>query len=358
MYTHGLLTRRQFLRLAVIGAGAYGLYRWFRFPTRNPDITRPKRLGTTFSQVQCRYLGLDHKEAFVEICALGFDVIRLCSYWNEIEPVEGVFNFRVLDWLLDKAQAYGVDVVLSVGMKAPRWPEFHFPDWVKSRYNVLRSDRPLDSDPALSEKALNFVQKVVEHARDIPCIQYWQVENEPMSRVEVAEGRYLSRDFVQREVELVRALVPSDRKILLTTAIHILPVGLGEDDQALEESLAMADAVGVNVYTKVPIGPTLYLEPLPEYWRRLARWQRRIKASGKEAWISEAQAEPWEYKKLVATDKAEYPSASPERSVELAVTLAQIGYDTVLLWGSEYWYWHKRHGFDGWWKAIEYLIDG
>ena len=136
-------------------------------------------------------------------------------------------------------------------------------------------------DLALAEKTLCFVQEVVEHTKSFSCIKYWQIENEPLSHVEVAAGRYLSRGFVEKEAELARALLSREKKVLLTTAISLLPIDLGRDDQAFEDSLALADAIGINVYTKVPAGPILCLEPLPVYWRKLAKWQCEIEEGGK-----------------------------------------------------------------------------
>jgi len=350
------LTRRGFIYLLAASGGALMLRRWFKWPNRNLEVQRPRRVGTTFSQLQCRYLGIDYKEAFDQVCSMGFESIRLCSYWNEIERVENDFDFTVLDWLLNEVQKRSIEVILTVGMKAPRWPEFHFPRWIEDRYDALRTDEPLDIRSALTDKTLRFIRKVIEHTRYATDIRYWQVENEPLNRPAVAAGRFLSCDFVRREVELTRELSLPGQKILLSNAISLLPADLGQDDRAFRKSLTLADAVGINVYTKVPAGPKFYFQPLPVYWRKLAEWRRKLEEAGKEPWIAEAQAEPWEHSRLVATEETEYPSSSPKRATDLAVTLAQIGYDTVLLWGCEYWYWHKKNGRHEWWKAIQQLI--
>src|SRR6266436_10115895 len=200
--------------LAVGGAG-FMLYKWLQWPPLNLAIKRTRRLGTTFSQLQCSYLGIDYKEAFNQICSIGFNTIRLCSYWNEIERRQNEFDFTVLDYLLDAAEKQSIDVVLTVGMKAPRWPEFHFPKWVKDQYNTSRTDKPLDANPALADLALMFNAKVIEHTKNFNCIRYWQVENEAFNRPEVAAGRFLSYNFVQREVELTRKLSLPHHRILL-----------------------------------------------------------------------------------------------------------------------------------------------
>lgn len=309
-------------------------------------------LGTTFSQLQCSYLGLDYQETFRQICDLGIRRVRLCSYWNELEPSRNQFDFTKLDWLLDESDRRGMEVVLTVGMKAPRWPEFHFPEWLRAEQDTEDNSKPLDSHPEIADRTLQFVDRVVNHTRTAPKVQYWQVENEPLTQLEITAGRFLSPEFVHQEVSLVRRLALPHQKILLTNAIS-LPSPLAEDDVAFQESLAVADAVGINVYTQVPDGDSGYLEPEEDYWKKLQEWQAALQQQGKEAWIAEAQAEPWEPNQLVAMDEIHYPSASPERMTELIRIVRKLGYGSVMLWGSEYWYWHQKSGRSSWWQAIQ-----
>ncbi|MCU0548217.1 MAG: beta-galactosidase [Leptolyngbya sp. Prado105] len=313
-------------------------------------------LGTTFSQLQCSYLGLNYQETFRQICNLGIGRVRLCSYWNELEPSRNQFDFTKLDWLLDESDRCGIEVVLTVGMKAPRWPEFHFPDWLKAEQDTEDNSKPLDSHPAIADRTLQLVDRVVNHTRTARGLRYWQVENEPLTQLEITAGRFLSPEFVHQEVTLVRRLALPNQKILLTNAIS-LPSPLAEDDIAFQESLAVADAVGINVYTRVPDGDLGYLEPQEDYWKKLQDWQQALQQQGKEAWIAEAQAEPWEPNQLVAMDDIYYPSASPERMTELISMVRNLGYSPVLLWGSEYWHWHQKNGRSHWWQAIQSTIE-
>jgi nicotinamidase-related amidase len=317
---------------------------------------RPRIIGTTFSQLQCRYLDLEVKETFRQVCQLGYDRIRLCSYWNEIEPTPGKFDFTTLDWLLDESQKYGVEIVLTVGMKAPRWPEFHFPDWVKARYPTDGSKAAIDQDPAIADLALTLIAAVMRHTRNAPHLNYWQVENEPLTRLEITAGRWLSPAFLRQEVALVRQLAVPGQKVVMTNAIDLPAGSASADEAALQISQSLADCVGINVYTKVPAWkPSFYLQPLPSYWQTLRRWQGQLSQNGKAAWIAESQAEPWEPHQLVPTKRLEHPSSSPWRASRLATFLAGMGYDTVMLWGCEYWYWQKRRGHDEWWQMMQKL---
>lgn len=345
--------QREFLKLTSSLLGTK-MFPWSSVETKTLQTTRPRKLGTTFSQLQCQYLDLNYQETFHEISTLGFDYIRLCVYWNEVEPIQGRFNFTTLDWLIEECRKHSLEVVLAVGMKAPRWPEFHFPEWIKKSQETNYTDRPMDSDKILAELALKFVERVAEHLQDIP-IAYWQVENEALSKPGVAGGRYLSKKFVQQEVDLVKTIRP-EAKILLTNSVSMLPIP-DDDQQALEDSIPLADAIGFNVYTKVPLSKTTYLEVFPFYWEKLAEWKNELIKYGKEPWIAEAQAEPWEWNQLVAIKQPEYPSASPDRMTTLVSRLSQMDYQTVLLWGCEYWVWNKKQGNPEWLETVRKLVQ-
>ncbi len=364
-------TRRQFLRSSLTSGLALGSAGFAVLGRSTPTLAqtdpsksvfqrfvRPPYLGTTFSQLQCRYIGLDHRAAFQDICQIGLDRIRLCAYWNEIETQPGVYDFSILDWLLAEADRNQIEVVLAVGMKVPRWTEFHFPQWVSDRYETGAGDQPLDiRSPQVAELSLKFVNAVVKHCRTAPAVKYWQIENEPFTKLEIAGGRFLSPEFVQKEVALVRSQQRRDQKILLTNAIHLPKPKLAEDLPAFQASFAAADAVGFNVYTKVPAGNSgYYLEPDRAFWDQLQDWQQQLVNGRKEAWVAEAQAEPWEPQKLVALDKPNYPSASPRRMQHLVDTLARSNYSTVLLWGCEYWYWHKTQGRNQWMWTVKNMV--
>lgn len=354
---------RRLIRYCTSGLAPISMHRTAAFPTAimaSPiSLPRSAVLGTTFSQLQCRYLELDYRSAFRQICQLGFKRIRLCSYWNELEPQDNQFDFTSLDWLLEESDRQGVEVVLAVGMKVPRWPEFHFPDWLSDRYETGAGKLPLDQrSPAVADYGLRFLETVVRHARDAAALTYWQVENEPFTRLAITGGRFLSDDFVRSEVDRVRQLALPNHKILLTGSIALPFADDAEDQAAFEACLAMADAVGINVYNKVPIGQSrYYVEPQAAFWQTLHDWQTQIQLRRKEAWIAEAQAEPWEPNQLVAIKGINHPSSSPQQAIDLVQKLVALGYRSILLWGCEYWYWHAQQGRSVWWDGMRQLIQ-
>ena len=179
-------------------------------------------------------------------------------------------------------------------MKAPRWPEFHLPAWLNTCCATAGGQEPLDRHEAIAERTLNFIQALMQHTRQAANLKYWQVENEPFTRLEITAGRYLSYEFVQREVALVRSLTLPDQKVLLTNALSLPAAADAGEERDFQKSLMLADAVGMNVYTKVPVGhASSYLEPQEAYWTKLQHWQSTLVSNGKEDWIAEVQAEPW-----------------------------------------------------------------
>src|SRR5687767_14817772 len=96
-----------------------------------PRPARSIALGFTFSQRQTEYLTLQWDDVFDAALDLSPTIIRLGAYWDEIEPYEGVYDWSTLDAQLDRADERDLDVILTVGMKAPRWPEYFLPSWLE-----------------------------------------------------------------------------------------------------------------------------------------------------------------------------------------------------------------------------------
>ncbi|HEU4984544.1 MAG TPA: beta-galactosidase, partial [Nitrososphaera sp.] len=111
----------------VLWVGAmYGIAQWYI--SSNKD--KPLVLGTSFIPAYAESLGLDPQETMdALINDLGVRHFRLVSYWNQMEPEQGKYDFSLLDWQFQKAEAKGAKITLSLGLRQPRWPECHMPDW-------------------------------------------------------------------------------------------------------------------------------------------------------------------------------------------------------------------------------------
>ena len=125
--------------------------------------------GVTFSQkFSAELVGDKWKQNYLAVLDdLKIKDLRLIAYWNIIEPEKGKFDFSDLDWQFAEAQKRGAKIILVVGRKTPRWPECHDPAWAKM------------SDVSYDDSLLGYVRETVNHYKNSPSLEAWQVENEP-----------------------------------------------------------------------------------------------------------------------------------------------------------------------------------
>jgi len=314
------------------------------------------RVGATFSATQARWLGLDAEETLAGVIELGLDPLRLCGYWNQ--PMDD------LEWQLDQATAAGRQVVLTVGMKAPRWPEFHLPP---GQQVDLRRGGEVGVDLPIAHAALAHVEAMVERFRGRSVIGWWQVENEPSNK-SGPERWWISPELVAHEVAAVRER--DHRPVILTAFGHFNRLldeasghqlfngaalegrGSGVEPELLE-LLRNGDVLGVDLYHSIGRGtegvvhsgsPVAYLD----------RWRAESRARDVECWVTELQAEPWEGSGTTQWDPR---SVAP---TDVADRLAEVragGVETVLLWGVEYWLAQKKRGNQAWVEAGRAVIE-
>jgi hypothetical protein len=327
------------------------------------SVAQPMRIGLTFSQREATYRALPWQEAYDNVLEFSPALVRIAAYWNEIEPTAGTYDFTTLDWLLSKATERKQTVLFSVGMKAPRWPEYYLPAWLRARLHVP-DGAPISRDPLVRSATLEFVRRVVEHVRETDVVQAWQVENEPL---DVAGPNHWSiePDFLAEEVALVRALDPRARPIVVNAFVETQPLAqLPKSRDAMvaraRAALAVADVLGLDVYPgrTVRVFDHEFSVRWPSWlWSGVLSQLRTLAVQqGKEAWIVEGQAEPWISKGK--SPPAAWPGAIVEpASVTSTVShFGRLGYTTVLLWGAEHWEDQRNDRNDAWWSAMRPLF--
>jgi len=282
-------------------------------------------IGTTFSAHHLVHLGLPVAESLRTATNWGFSHIRLGSYWNELEIAPGKFNWKPLLAQLKICEAAHQPVVLTIGCKAPRWPEFYIPDW----YSHL--DPESEEFVAVIEQFLTALLKVVA---PFSCITHWQVENEPYLPIWFEGTRKkLPQSLVQRELALVRAV--DDRPCMLTTFGNHCVV-----DRSLLALTPEVAVIGIDLYPKLFVRQ-LFGFPWYAGITLGALLPRSLRQCQQPIWITELQAEPWEQ------DDAGYRSDDPksmspnqlEKNLQLAQSLPAT---ETLLWGFEYWLWREQ----------------
>ena len=276
--------------------------------------------GVTFSKAFAQHLGLDWKETYLALLDdAGVKKVRLPSYWNEIEKEKGEYFFEDLDWQIEEAEKRGVEIVLSLGQKQPRWPECHIPQWA------------LEIDEAeRHHELIGYVAKVVNRYKDENSITAWQVENEPF--LPYGECPKLDKTLLDAEISKVKEL--DSRPIIISDSGE-----LGTWYSAAKR----ADILGTTLYRIVWNDKIGYIHyPTPSVIYRLKAAIIMYLTGVEKIIIVELQGEPWGPKMIIETSlEDQYKSMDPEQFQENIDYVKGIEFSEAYLWGGEWWYWLK-----------------
>lgn len=315
-------SRRKRILFLFSGGVILGFFVYFLLILRfNPPAADSVGFGVTFSAKYAEELGLDWKQTYLAtLDDLGVRLLRIPVYWDRVESSKGIYDWSEVDWMLDEAAMRGASVILTVGRKAPRWPECHTPEWARRL-----------SESGQEASLMKFLEAEILHFKDARAITRWQVENEPLFLF--GECPKPDRALLKREVDLVRGL--DDRPIVVTDS--------GELSTWLRTS-TLADTLGISMYRLVwnkhlgflfwPLTPRFYSERIDF-----------IKPLVDEVIISELQAEPW-----FGRSFAETPLTDQYDTMDIARFRGNVdfakrtGASEVYLWGVEWWYWIADQG--------------
>lgn len=297
----------------------YVMSLWYRWVHSG----EPLRYGATFSAPYARYFDLDPKETLdALINDLGIKHYRLMSYWEDIEPTKGTYDFTDLDWQFDAVEKSGGTVSLAIGLRQPRWPECHVPGWAK--------DKPVSEIYPELEK---FMGAVVNRYKDRKALISYQLENEYFLEV-FGRCKDHSRERLVREFNYVKKLDPSTPIIVSLSNNYLgIPVGQPRPDQ-----------FGVSVYKRVydqTITKRYFEYPFTSwYYTGRAAWTELL--TGKESMLHELQAEPWPPTPLKQTSIEEQNKSMDASRLKERIKYGEAtGFRDIYLWGAEWWYWRK-----------------
>lgn len=287
-----------------------------------PPIAKDIVWGVNFSQKHASLLGLDWQETYLALLDdLKVKNLKVAAHWDSIEPEDGNFNFGDLDWQIEEAEKREAKILLAIGMKTPRWPECHIPDWAK----ILKKDQQ-------QEKILRLLKKIVLRYKDSETIKYWQIENEPF--FPFGECPWVDKSFLKKEIEQVQFIDSLKRPIIISDS--------GEGSLWITAA-RFGDIVGTTMYKKVwfrQIG--IYISyPFPPtfYWRKA---QIIKKIFNKEVIVVELQAEPWGKKLLYDSPIEEQQKTMNLTQFKENIEFAKrTGFKEFYLWGAEWIYWMK-----------------
>lgn len=317
----------------------YGIGQWY-VSTRSGEYTR---FGVSFIPAYAEYLGVDPQETFAAIVDdLGIKRMRLVSYWNRIERTPGVYDFSELDWQFQQAKLRNVDITLAIGLRQPRWPECHAPDWAASL-----------SENEKNSRLQEFIAAVVHRYKYSPTLVSYQLENE-FHLDSFGECGDHDRERLVNEFKLVREIDP-DTPIVLSRSNNLVPSWpVGEP---------RADIIGAAVYKRnwEETYTKRYFEyPVPSWYYSSLAGAAKL-TTGRDSFIHELQAEPWlppQYDMRTAPTEEMYKSFNPEM-VDSRIDFAlKTGLKPIDLWGAEWWYYMKEvRDEPAVWQAIQDKLD-
>ncbi|MBI4033482.1 beta-galactosidase [Candidatus Saccharibacteria bacterium] len=318
----------------------YGIAEWYI----HKHNSQPLVIGTSFVGDYAKSFGLDPKQTLGAILSdLKVKQIRLVSYWKEIEPTPGKYDFSNLDWQFDLANKYGTKVSLAVGMRQPRWPECHEPSWISVDTNNKQAWQP---------QLFKYMEAVVDRYKDNPALQDYELENEFFMAV-FGECKDFDRARLVSEFKMVKQWDPN-HPVIISRSNNWVGIPIGEPTP---------DVFAVSVYKRVWdnfITKRYFEYPLPPWFYAALAGSEEL-LSGKDMIIHELQAEPWgpNFKKITEIPVAEqFKSMDADRLKKRIEYGKDTGMRTVDLWGAEWWYWLKEKGHDSSvWDVVKQAVQ-
>ncbi len=302
-------------------ASMFGISQWYRMSVSDD----PKVLGVTFIPSYAEDLGVDPEETFDALLDIGVKHFRLVSYWKDIEPSEGVYDFTQLDWQFKKAELANAKIILTLGLRQPRWPECHAPYWAINEPTEVWT-------PLLSA----FIKTTVERYKSSPSLESYQLENEYFLK-----GFGACTDFSRQR------LIDEYNLVKSTDKDH--PVIVGRSNNALGFPIGQPqpDIFSISIYKRVwDAGVTRrYLEyPFPAWFYGFLAGAQKIFLH-KDMIIAELQAEAWpplgqEIPKTSLDEQNK--SINAKRLKDRFEYGNATGMRTIIYWGGEYWYYRKQ----------------
>jgi len=299
----------------------YGIAFWYQ--QKHKD--EPLKIGTTFVPNYARYFESEPKEVLgAMINDLGIKRYRLVSYWNNHEPESDQYDFTELDWQFDMIEEAGGEIALSIGLRQPRWPECHGPEWAMAK-----------SVPEWTEDLKEYMQVTIERYKDRDVLVEYQLENEFLLTV-FGDCPDHSRERLIEEYNFVKT-IDDTRPLIVNRSNNAVPSWPVNEPRA--------DKVGAAVYKRVwdkTITKRNFEYPLPSWFYSFLAGGTEL-TTGRESIIHELQMESWlaeglDYDMRDAPLDNLYETFGPDRVESRIQYAVNTGIRDIDLWGVEWWY--------------------
>lgn len=296
---------------------------YLKFISKNKDFSAA--WGASFSAPYARSFGLDPKAVLESTLKdFNFNQIRLMSFWEDVQA-EGPeqFNFSELDWQLNLVESYGKKATVALGLRQPRWPECHEPEWAKQ----------MNYSAEWESKLNDFITKTVERYKNRSSVVSWQLENESkLKTFGDCDELTLNPPRIEKEFQLVKSL-DSTRPVIMSTS----------DQYGLPIKKPTPDLYGFSIYKTVTV-PEINIKfnyPQQPIWHG-ARAELINLIQNKDVFIHELQCEPWGNKPIDKLTIDEQNETMGPAQLKYNLNYARaIGTKQIDVWGVEWWYWRQ-----------------
>ncbi len=283
----------------------------------------PIQYGISFSPGHAAWLGYDWKKMYQEMLRdLRPPFIRLSVDWDQVEAVEGTYDFSSIDFMMQEALTQHTQVVLALGQKTPRWPECHLPGWLGQK-----------TSEEYLQKLYAYVSTTVDRYKDHQALEYWQVENEPYIKFDFGSCEKFDIDALDEEVSIVRS----------QDTIHRIIITDSGELAIWYPAAKKGDIFGSTLYRVVttPSGKVFTYDWLPAGWFRARA--KIFGLSPDKFFISELQAEPWIHTGDIASTSIDhqFQTMNIEQMKKNFEFARHTGASRAYIWGVEWWYWMK-----------------
>jgi hypothetical protein len=218
----------------------------------------------------------------------------------------------------------------------------------------------------LAAAAAEFITRTVERFRGVDAIEAWQVEHDAVDPLGVEHSWRLSTEFVQHEMDAVRAADPT-RPILLNGFLPTsVPVAISQrwrtrgQGDSLDVAVRLADIVGIDYYPRHAVSRGIYLDGRRTPWpRRRSAVLDAAAARGCRVMVVEGQAEPWESVTVPPNRVGSVAfSCRPEDVIDIYNDCMSwsSSLDAYLFWGAEYWLARAEAGDSSYLGAVERIM--
>lgn len=306
-------------------------------PWWNPVVFPPVKdpvWGVSFSVKRTRELGLDARQTMTALLDdMKIKHYRLMSYWDEIEVARGQMDFTELDWQMNEVAKRGGSVSLGIGLRQPRWPECHQPEWA---FRLSGNE--------WKQALYAFMEVVAKRYEHHPALISWQLENEAVNDW-FGTCDKPDRERLNEEYALLKSW--SNKPVWMSLS----------DQHGFPINPPRPDRFGYSVYRWVwndktqPGNYLIYPTPI---------WYHRLRAviiksyTERDIFIHELQMEPWgPVSTALMTTEEQDISMSADQVGRNFKFGRMIGERDIYLWGGEWWYWRLINGDDSIWQAVK-----